>query len=455
MALAYGVLSFAILQAVAFGYPTGSVFWPGAGLTLGVLARVPRERWPALLTGVFVAEFVVDLTIPVSPGAALVWAMANTTEPLVGALLITRGGRLEGLPTVSVVLRFVVGAVLLGPLVGSVLGAAAAAVTGTAPFWPTWPRWWIGDGIGVLVVAPALFTRRRPDLAHARRAERWSLLFVLAAVTIATVLPWQEAAWAQGLPFLLAPTLVLAAMRLGPRTAAIALAVSATAINGVTASGHGPFALVGTHGGLVVAQVCVAGAAFALHIVSALSRDLLTGQQVENILRTQALHDDLTGLANRRMLGEQLARALAGLRRGGRTVALVMVDLDRFKSVNDQHGHAAGDAVLVEVAARLRSVVRPDDTVARIGGDEFVVLLPDLADIGPAFECLRRIELVLSRPMTWHGRELELAASVGLSSTSDPEESADEVLAAADHAMYGVKRSRPRHHVAGARPPTG
>ena len=443
MAVAYGAVSYAILEAVAFGYPTGSVFWPGAGLTLGVLVAMPRERWPALLAGVFVAELVVDLAIPVSPGAALIWAVANTAEPLVGALLLTRAGRLEGLPTVSVVLRFVLGAVLAGPFVGATLGASAAAVTGTAPFWPTWPRWWIGDGIGVLAVAPALFTRRRPDLAHARRLERWSILVGLAAVTIATVLPWQEEAWAQGLPFLLAPTLVLGAMRLGPRTAAISLAVSATAINAVTASGHGPFALVGTHGGLVVAQVCVAGAAFAMHTVSALNRDLLTVQQVEEMLRVQALHDDLTGLANRRMLDEQLGRALAGLRRGGRHVALVMVDLDRFKAINDQHGHAAGDAVLVEVAGRLRSVVRPDDTVARIGGDEFVVLLPDLADVGTAVDCLRRIEQAVSRPMVWSGGELELSASVGLSSTSDPDESADEVMASADHAMYAMKR-RPR-----------
>lgn len=452
MAAAYGVVSFAILEAVAFGYPTGSVFWPGAGLTLGVLVTMPRERWPALLVGVFVAEVVVDLTIPVSPGAALIWAVANTAEPLVGALLITRAGRLEGLPTVSVVLRFVLGAVIAGPFVGATLGACAASVTGTAPFWPTWPRWWIGDGIGVLAVAPALFTRRRPDLGHAGRVERWSILVVLAAVTIATVLPWQEEAWAQGLPFLLAPTLVLAAVRLGPRTAAVSLAVSATVINAVTASGHGPFALVGTDGGLVVAQVCIAGAAFALHTVSALTRDLLTVQQVEEILRVQALHDGLTGLANRRMLDEQLAKALAGLRRGDRFVALVMVDLDRFKAINDQRGHAAGDAVLVEVARRLRSVVRPDDTVARVGGDEFVVLLPDLAEVSTAVECLRRIEHALSRPMTWSGEELPLSASVGLSSTSDPDESADEILASADHAMYAVK-SRPRDPASAVPPP--
>ncbi len=454
MGVAYGALSFAIIEAVAFGYPTGSVFWPGAGLTLGVLAMMPRERWPALLAGVFVAEIVVDLTIPVSFGAALIWAVANTAEPLVGALLLTRAGRLDGLPTVSAMLRFVLVAVVVGPLVGATLGATAAAVTDTAPFWPTWPRWWIGDGIGVLVVAPALFTRRRPDLAHAGRFERWSILVAVAAVTVATVLPWQEEAWAQGLPFLLAPALVLAAMRLGPRTAAIALAVSATAINVVTASGHGPFALVGTNGGLVVAQVCIAGAAFALHTVSALSRDLLTGQQVEDILRVQALHDGLTGLANRRMLDEQLSRALAGLRRGGRHVALVMVDLDRFKAINDQHGHTAGDAVLVEVADRLRAVVRPDDTVARVGGDEFVVLLPDLADVGVAVDCLRRIEQALSRPMAWHDGELELSASVGLSATSDPEETADEILASADHAMYAVKRSRPHGRALEVPPPT-
>lgn len=439
MGAAYGALSFIVLEAVTFGYPTGSVFWPGAGLTLGVLVRMPRHRWPALLAGVFIAEVAVDLTIPVSLGAALIWAVANTVEPLVGALLLTRSGRPVGLSSADLVRRFVLYAVLVGPFVGATIGAAASSWADIASFWPTWPRWWVGDAIGVLVVAPAVFTRRRPDLAHAGRIERGLLMVLLAAVTVAAVLPWQEENWVQGLPFLVAPTLVLVATRLGPHSAAFALAVSATGINAVTAMGLGPFGELGTDGGLIVAQVCVAGGAFALHTVSSLNYDLVSIQRLEDLLREQALHDGLTGLPNRRMLDERFRTALAGLRRSRGHLAVLMIDLDRFKQLNDAHGHVAGDAALVEVADRLRSVVRPTDTVARIGGDEFIVILPDLADLETAHDFRDRLADVLCRPMPWQGRELSLSASVGLFSTTDPEASIDDILAAADRSMYALK----------------
>ncbi|WP_183098649.1 diguanylate cyclase domain-containing protein [Nocardioides pelophilus] len=439
MGLAYGTLSFLVIQATTFGYPTGAVFWPGAGLTLGVLVRLPRERWPALLTGVFVAEIVVDLSIPVSFGVALIWAVANTVEPLVGASLLMRSRRPEGLTSVSLVLRFVLWAVVVGPLVGATVGAAAATAAGVETFWPTWPRWWMGDAIGVLVVAPAVFTLRRADLAKAGRSERWVLLAALAAVTLVAVFPWQVDAWVQGLPFLLTPALVLVAMRLGAQTAAISLAVSATTVNTVTAMGVGPFSVTGTYSGLVVAQVCLAGGAFALLTVSALNHDLVSVQRVEEILREQALHDGLTGLANRRLLEDRLESSLAGLRRSRAHLAVLLVDLDGFKRLNDEHGHLAGDAALVEVADRLRAAVRPSDTVARVGGDEFVVVLPDLSDLTVAEVFRDRVSVALNQPMRWEDTELPLAASVGVSSTDDPEASVDSVLAAADRAMYAVK----------------
>lgn len=439
MGLAYGTLSFLVVQATTFGYPTGAVFWPGAGLTLGVLVRLPRDRWPALLTGVFVAEIVVDLTIPVSFGVALIWAVANTVEPLVGASLLMRSRRPDGLTSVALVLRFVLWAVVVGPLVGATVGAATAAAAGVETFWPTWPRWWIGDAIGVLVVAPAMFTLRRVDLARAGRSEHWLLLVALAAVTLVAVFPWQVDAWVQGLPFLLAPALVLVAMRLGAQTAAISLAASATTVNTVTAMGIGPFSVTGTYSGLVVAQVCLAGGAFALLSVSALNHDLVSVQRVEEILREQALHDGLTGLANRRLLDDRLESSLAGLRRSGTHLAVLLVDLDGFKRLNDQYGHLAGDAALVEVADRLRAAVRPTDTVARVGGDEFVVLLPDLSEPAIAEEFRDRVSVALNQPMRWEDTELPLAASVGVSSTDDPDASVDSVLAAADRSMYAAK----------------
>ena len=277
MGLAYGTLSFLVIEAVAFGYPTGSVFWPGAGLTLGVLLVRPQHTWPALLAGVFVAEFLVDLTIPVSPGAALVWAVANTLEPTVGALLLTRQNRQVSLTNLPGLLRFLAIGVALGPAVGATVGATAAWAAGIDAFWPTWPRWWVGDSVGVLLIAPAIIMwRSRTKQVRVSSSERVWIIVGLLAVTGASLFPWPGETWQQGLPFLIAPTLVVVAMRIGPTAAATGLAVTGLVVNAVTASGIGPFAEYGTYGGLVVAQVCLAAAAFAHLTVMALSHNLIT-----------------------------------------------------------------------------------------------------------------------------------------------------------------------------------
>lgn len=173
MGVAYGTVSVVVATTVAFGFPTGSVFWPGAGLTLGVLLRRPRHTWPALLAGVFVAEVVIDLSLPVSLSVALAWAFANTLEPAVGALLLSRRRPEVSLTDVPSIVRFLALGVTLGPVVGATVGATAAWAGGIDAFWPTWPRWWVGDAIGVLLIAPAIIVRRgRPDLMRAGPMER-------------------------------------------------------------------------------------------------------------------------------------------------------------------------------------------------------------------------------------------------------------------------------------------
>lgn len=283
MGLAYASVSFLVLEAVEFGYPTGSVFWPGAGLTLGVLLVRPRRTWPALLTGVFVAETAVDLTIPVSLGTALIWAVANTVEPAVSAWLLTRRHPVPTFADVPGILRFLLLGAVAGPLIGSAVGATAAWATGISAFWPTWPRWWVGDAIGVLLVAPAIIVwpgrRREPPRAGPR--ERRGILVGLVAVTALALASWPGDVWQQGLPFLIAPALVMAALRLGPAATTTALAGVGLAVNAVTAAGFGPFAEYGTYGGLVVAQGCLAAAALAGLTVMALSHDLVSLRELD------------------------------------------------------------------------------------------------------------------------------------------------------------------------------
>lgn len=152
-----------------------------------------------------------------------------------------------------------------------------------------------------------------------------------------------------------------------------------------------------------------------------------------------ATTDPLTGVRNRLMFQEDLEREMARAEREGRRLALLVVDVDRFKAVNDVHGHAAGDAVLVEVASRLRECVRGGDLLVRMGGDEFVVLLVGLDDDEQASAAASRIVEVMRPPFACAGTPLVAAVSVGVATYPGSAAGSDELLRHADRAMYAAK----------------
>ena len=169
----------------------------------------------------------------------------------------------------------------------------------------------------------------------------------------------------------------------------------------------------------------------------------------ERKLREAEIHklayfDSLTGLPNRRLLQQQVAQEIARVRRGGLMGALMFIDLDRFKSINDARGHATGDALLKTVATRLRSLVRECDTVARMGGDEFVVLLPGLADNPADAARLARLTAdklreALHKPYLIDAQSFTSSASIGVVLVEPLELNCDDLLREADTAMYRAK----------------
>ncbi|MDM7456234.1 MAG: diguanylate cyclase [Tepidimonas sp.] len=170
-------------------------------------------------------------------------------------------------------------------------------------------------------------------------------------------------------------------------------------------------------------------------------RDITSDQLEETALRRAALYDPLTGLGNRLLLHDRMQQALARSNRQGTWLAVAMMDLDGFKAINDQHGHAAGDRLLVAIAQRLRAAVREVDTVVRLGGDEFVVLLPDLGRTEDAQPLVRRLLDAASTPIDDPAGTLQVSASIGV--TYYPQVSpVDEtiLLQQADSAMYQAKR---------------
>ena len=169
------------------------------------------------------------------------------------------------------------------------------------------------------------------------------------------------------------------------------------------------------------------------------ARDVSDRKTLEKQLRHQAFHDPLTGLANRARFTDRLEHGLQRASRDGKALAVLFMDLDNFKSVNDGLGHSAGDRLLVEIAERLRRCLRPGDTAARFGGDEFAVLLEDLVSMDEATIVAERIFAALKPPFETDGKELFVRASAGIALGHGGGEDADELLRNADVAMYVAK----------------
>jgi diguanylate cyclase (GGDEF)-like protein/PAS domain S-box-containing protein len=168
--------------------------------------------------------------------------------------------------------------------------------------------------------------------------------------------------------------------------------------------------------------------------------DISEQKVTEEFLLHQAFHDSLTGLPNRALLMDRVAHALARSQRSGATVALLFIDLDNFKVVNDSLGHDAGDQLLAIVAQRLATCVRPGDTVARLGGDEFTILLEDVDSADEAEAISQRVTEQSMTSVEIDGQEIQVTASIGIALSSPAASFASDLLRNADIAMYEAKR---------------
>ena len=171
------------------------------------------------------------------------------------------------------------------------------------------------------------------------------------------------------------------------------------------------------------------------------ARDITERKIAEETISFQALHDHLTQLPNRRLFKDRLELSMTQSKRHGGLVGVMFIDLDRFKLVNDTHGHAEGDELLKCVAQRLRNCVRAGDTLARQGGDEFTVLLPDLYHVKDASIIAEKIQDELKLPFIVRGQEFRATASIGIAVYPRDGDNADILLKNADIAMYKVKAS--------------
>ncbi len=170
-------------------------------------------------------------------------------------------------------------------------------------------------------------------------------------------------------------------------------------------------------------------------------RDVTTRKELEDELRHQAFHDSLTGLANRALFADRLGHAMSRTRVNRQPMAVLFVDLDDFKNVNDSLGHGEGDHLLMAVAERFRGALRAGDTIARMGGDEFAILLEDPPDSSGPVQVAERLLSTLLAPFERNGKEMFVHASIGVANWTSRKQTPDELLRNADVSMYTAKNN--------------
>ncbi|MGH7531554.1 MAG: sensor domain-containing diguanylate cyclase [Gemmatimonadales bacterium] len=422
-----------------FAYVHASVtsVWPPTGIALAAFVLFGYRVWPSIFAGAFVANFTTAGTAATAAGIAL----GNTLEGLVATYLVNRfarGGRV--FDRVPDIIRFTALAGLLSPVVSASIGVASLSLGGVvrgAGYWDMWLTWWLGDAVGAIVLAPALilWAGVKPTATWSRGRVLEAVALGLAAVVIPLLVfgaflpqrnyPIAAFVW---------PLLIWAALRFGPRETATVLLLASIIGIARTVNGLGPFAQSSPGESLVLLQVwtaVVGVTALLLAAVVAAQRD------IEGEWRELAITDPLTGLANHRQLVQALEAEIRRSRRTSQPLAVVLLDLDGLKQINDRHGHLAGSLAIRRVAEALLGSCRATDTAARFGGDEFALVLPETGEAAAwhvARGIVERLAADVEKP--------NLSISVGVAVYPGNGETVEALLNAADVALYETKDRR-------------
>jgi len=420
--------------------PNATVVWPPTGIALAALLLAGYDVWPAIMVGAFLVHLSTTGSVP----SAVAIAAGNTLEGLLGAYLVNRFARgRRVLERARDIFTFAVLAGIVSTAVSATAGVLAISLDGLArwsDFGSIWLTWWLGDAVSDLVVAPAvLLWALRPRVHWTRRQalDAGALLLSVVVVGIAVfdgLFPWRGRHYP--LEFLCVPLLLWAAFRFEPREAATAvLALSGVAIAG-TLAGFGPFARPTYDESLVLLQAFTGVTAVMTLVLAAAVAER---REAEERLRRLAVSDPLTGLSNYRQLVHALEAEIKRSSRTDRPFAVVLMDLDGLKTINDRFGHLVGSLALRRVAETLLGSCRGIDTAARFGGDEFALVLPETGDAA-AWHVARRIAERVARD----GEQPVISVSVGVAVHPRDGASLEGLLNAADRSLYDTK-SRQQH----------
>jgi len=438
----FAAAKLALLLAIPPGYATA--VWPPSGIALAAVLLFGNRLWP----GVWLGAALVNLTVQGSLPAAVLIGTGNTLEALAGAALVRR---FIGLPRVFAtgedVLKFVAIAALCSTVAATVASLPLAVVHGLR--WPdlfsNWSTWWLGDAAGIILVTPLALSWnvREVEAWTPRRALELALLAGLQIGVAFEIFRGDDDLPSLPLTFVTLPLIIWAAFRFGQRELCAATAVVSVMAGWFTLHGRGPFAAAPLNTALLLLLAFISTIVTTGLVLSAVLRErrramAALARALEDV-REQAITDPLTNLYNRRYLQDVLPREIARAARIGIPLAAIMVDLDRFKRINDTAGHDAGDHVLAQVAAQLKRCIRNSDIACRYGGEEFVLILPDATPTS----ALRKAEEIRTAmrqlALTHRDQPLSVKVSVGLALYPHHATEPDALIRAADEAMYEAK----------------
>jgi diguanylate cyclase (GGDEF)-like protein len=461
-----------------------AVLWLPNAILLSAFLLLPYRQWPFLGLAALVAEVGADF--PAFPlWAALAFGMVNLFEVTLAALLIRHvvgaGFNFDRLRSGAYFLLF-------GPVISSALAGLAGAgiyvLLGRADtaYLTLWKLWWFGDALGLLLLTPFIVVAWR-RLEHGLPRLRWhvvaelSLLWIVVIVLGAYVFEQGNPGDLEFFfrPVWLVPLGILAAVRLGVIGAsATVMLIAALAVWHLVQGVHPyatsvpQYAVWLTQEYLVLIAVISIGLAILLREIDdhrealkkneraleayneyleervimrtlALEDANQALQQANQQLAAAAATDELTGISNRRHFRAEAQRELARLRQGGESAAMIMVDLDHFKTINDSYGHEAGDLVLRSVLEPMSQSMRPRDLFGRMGGEEFLILLSGVELVTAASIAERIRAAIEALGIEYHGQKIHVTASFGVAQW-DGKSDLDEFIRCADETLYRAKK---------------
>jgi diguanylate cyclase (GGDEF)-like protein len=453
-----------------------AILWLPNSVMLAALLRFQARRYVLFAALAIAAEIAADLPA-FSPTEALLFGLTNVMEATVAYVLLVRGHFDTHFSTLRDLLKFVLAGPVTGALAAALCGAAIYShFRGTETGFLEFLRiWWFGDALGLMIFTPLLLAvwRDGPGNASAVSVKLHvfdGLIALVALVAVGLLIASRDGklAGVHVSPVLILPFVLFVAARLGFGAAALATMVASIVVVVMTTSGRNPFGELSARDSVIQAQEFIFVMSLMALGLSALLSQLRSKQdQLEasnqrldelnrdlearvdertaelKVLNRQlevlALTDALTGLLNRRALVDLAKKEIAHSRRQGRPLAVMMIDIDHFKSINDRYGPHAGDTVLRQAAATIGRVIRAGDTAVRYGGEELVVLAPDTEPEG-ALDLGERVRWALrNEAIETDHATIAISASCGVTVLSEDDQDPEEIIRRADEALYAAK----------------